>query len=253
MLLPGVTMLLLGIGEPIAEQRVYVAGCGFAMAVGMIFGRLRKWPRSSWMPARLLAVVALGVLLVGLASRTIARNEVWSDPVRLWSEAVSHSPDYWLPYRGLGDALRARGDCGRAIDAYQMAVRLKPDEAATYAPLGICFLLTGQFKEGQNAFDSAARLAPALVTVEPRLGDAARLPVSIDAVRDCLLEVARLHPDAVLPRQYLAELYERGYSDSVSALRVCREIAALGPNTPGVAECIRRNGQAVTKLDSQSR
>ena len=140
MLLPSVSMLILDVGEPMAEQRAYLAGCGYAIATGAAFGRLWAWPPRHRVPVRAIVTVVLGMLLVVMASRTIARNQVWSDPVRLWREAVANAPDIWLPHRGLGDALRDKGDFAGAAAAYAEAARLRPEEANTHLALGVSLL-----------------------------------------------------------------------------------------------------------------
>jgi Flp pilus assembly protein TadD len=183
----------------------------------------------------------LGWLLASLATRTLVRNLIWHDPVLLWSEAVYYAPDIWVPYRGLGDALRERGNWPGAIEAYRMAAQLKPDEAETYLPLGTCLLLAGHYADAENAFAKAASLSPGLMEAETGRGVAERMLGRTAEARDRLLGVIREHPAAILPRQHLAEIYERDFGDHVSALRVCREIEALAPQTEGVAECIRRN------------
>ena len=67
MLLPSASMLILDIGEPMAEQRAYVAGGGFAMATGAAFARLRTWPASHRVSARAVVTVTFGLLLVMMA------------------------------------------------------------------------------------------------------------------------------------------------------------------------------------------
>jgi hypothetical protein len=248
MLLPSVTMLVLDIGEPMAEQRVYLAGAGFAIATGAAFSRLSEWSPGRWMPARVLALVTLGIFLIVLASRTIARNEIWSDPVRLWQEAVVNAPDIWVPYRGLGDALRSREDYRGAIQAYREAARLRPQEVDTHIVLGVTLMLTGRVQEAYNAFAKATRLSPGLVQAETGQAIAVRLLGRNDEARDRLLSLVRAHADAVLPRLYLAELYEQQYSDPSTALRLCREVQILAPQTPGVADCISRNQKRANEL-----
>jgi hypothetical protein len=66
-----------------------------------------------------------------------------------------------------------------------------------------------------------------------------------DSARPYLLEAIRRDASAVSPRQILAGLDER--RDPAAALRLCQEIRALAPMTPGNEECIRRNQQ---RLDS---
>lgn len=248
LLLPSVTMLSFDIGEPMAEQRAYLAGCGFSMAAGGAIGWLferssaRAWPRH--------AIVAgvLACLLLPMAARTVARNDVWSDPVRLWKEAAVNAPGIWLPHRGLGDALRDRGDYAGAAAAYREAARLRPEEAKTHLALGVSLLQAGQLQEADLALSEAARLSPGMAQAETGRGMIARMSGRRDEARDRFLAVARAHPDAVLARQHLAEMYETEYADPASALRMCREVQALAPQAQGVAECIRRNEQKAAAL-----
>ena len=76
---------------------------------------------------------------------------------------------------------------------------------------------------------------------------------TVDEARDRLLAVARAHPDAVVARQQLAEMYETAYADPASALRVCREIQEVAPATAGVADCISRNQRRLAGLGQGSK
>ena len=247
MLLPSVSMLVLDVGEPMAEQRAYVAGGGFAMATGAAFARLRGWPASRRVSARAVVTATFGLFLVMTASRTMARNEVWGDPVSLWREAVASAPDIWLPHRGFGDALRDKGDFAGAAEAYREAARLRPEEANTHLALGVSLLMAGRLEEADRALAEAARLSPGMAQAETARGMIARMTGRRDEARDRFLAVARAHPTAVIARQHLAEMYEREYDDPASALQMCREVQALAPQAEGVAECIQRNARRLAE------
>ena len=102
-------------------------------------------------------------------------------------------------------------------------------------------MLAGQLEEADRALAEAIRLSPGLVQAETIRGMIAKMSGRRDEARDRFLAVARAHPDAVVARQYLAEMYENDYGDPASALRMCREVQALAPQALGAAECIRRN------------
>src|SRR5262245_16464759 len=96
--------------SPMAEHRVYLASIGLFLAVSSFFARLAEGLRDRPVGRRIL--YAAGVLVVAaLATMTVARNAVWSDPVALWREATFTAPR-WDTYTGLGHALRDAGDCG---------------------------------------------------------------------------------------------------------------------------------------------
>ena len=243
MLLPSAVMLVLDVGEPMAEQRAYLAGGGFAIASGAAFGRLRAWPASHLMSARALVTAVFGLYLLSLGFKAVTRNEVWQDPVGLWQEAVANAPDIWIPHRGLGDALRDKGDFAGAAEAYREASRLHPAEPNTHLALGVALMVTGRLAEADQALAEATRLSPGLERAETARGMIARMTGRRDEARDRFLGVARTHPNAVIARQYLADMYENDYADYAGALRMCREVQALAPQAQGVGDCIARNQQ----------
>jgi tetratricopeptide (TPR) repeat protein len=243
MLLPSAVMLVLDVGEPMAEQRAYLAGAGFAMATGAAFGRLRAWPPNHRVSARAVVTAVFGLYLLSLGFKTVARNEMWRDPVGLWTEAVSNAPDIWVPHRGLGDALRDKGDYAGAADAYREAARLHPAEPNTHLSLGVALMVTGRLAEADLALAEATRLSPGLERAETARGMIARMLGRRDEARDRFRAVARAHPNAVIARQYLADMYENDYADYASALRMCREVQALAPQAEGIGDCVARNQQ----------
>jgi tetratricopeptide (TPR) repeat protein len=252
LLLP-VAMLVIDIGEPVAEQRAYLAAAGFAIATGGAFGRLWAWPARNPMWARILVTAAFGLLLAAMATRTRTRNEIWSDPVRLWTEAAANAPDIWLPHRGLGDALRDKGDYAGAAAAYAEAARLRPQEAGTHLALGITLLMAGRLDSADAALAEAARLSPGMQEAETGRGMIARALGRRDEARDRFLAIARAHPNAVLARQHLADMYENDYADYAGALQMCREVQALAPQAQGVGDCIARNQQRLAAAPAEKR
>jgi DhnA family fructose-bisphosphate aldolase class Ia len=84
-------------------------------------------------------------------------------------------------------------------------------------------------------------LLPGTAQAETLRAMVARMSGRRDEARERFLAVIQAHPDAVLARQGLAEMYEQDYADPASALRMCREVHALAPQAEGVAQCIQRN------------
>jgi hypothetical protein len=68
---------------------------------------------------------------------------------------------------------------------------------------------------------------------------------SVEAARRHLLDALARDPRHVLARRHLAALYESSLGEPAEALRLCREIRDLAPDTPGVDDCIRRNARRV--------
>ena len=207
MLLPSAALIVIADrGEPMAEHRVYLASCGFFMAcAGFIaLSRQNEAPRIRW---RLTAVtLALVGALPTLTALTIARNRVWSDPVRLLADAAGKAPDVWLAQYGLADAHRAQGNCEAAIPVYRRAIALRPQNADGHLGLAQCFLDTLQ----------------------------------INQARDTLRETIAQTPSDVRAHLALATMEERLFNRPDEALRLCREALVHVPSSDEARECVER-------------
>jgi hypothetical protein len=94
--------------DVMAEPRVYLAAAGLIVAV---FAAAAPYLAARRAP-RIAATAVLAVLVV----LTSMRIRVWSDPLRLWTEAVERSPDSWLAHLEFSEALKEAGQCDRAVN-----------------------------------------------------------------------------------------------------------------------------------------
>jgi len=160
MLAPPAVLVLLNVGEPMAEHRLYVPSIGVFLAVGGGVGTLWARVGSPRRASRPVLAVAFGLLVIFLGERTLARNQVWSDPVRLWSEATTRTPDMWWPHQMLGEELQRRGRCAEAVEAFRTAIAAGPDEPQPYLRAGMCLTTLGRLTEAEAAFEQGRRVAP---------------------------------------------------------------------------------------------
>ena len=223
--------------EGMAEHRVYLASAGFFTAVA---GAVQTWWRRSeersWLPR-----LAVAVLLVVLCVLTTRRNEVWSSPVTLWTEATLHAAGMWEPHYALADSLREQGRCDAAISEYRKVVALRPVHRDAHTNLGICLAQSGQPEEAERAFRQALAIDPQFARGYTNLGALALLSGDTVRARDAYLQALVVDHDNVLARMQLASLYENTFHDYHAAARMCGEVRLLAPATPGVVECVERN------------
>jgi tetratricopeptide (TPR) repeat protein len=84
--------LVIRIGSIMAERFLYLPSVGFAVLAVYLAQRLARRVAERGLPYRSAVPVALGVLLLGLAARTYARNDDWGDQGRFWRSAVEAAP-----------------------------------------------------------------------------------------------------------------------------------------------------------------
>jgi tetratricopeptide (TPR) repeat protein len=246
LLVPSSALVLLNRGEPMAEHRIYLASCGLFLSAGVAFGWLAGRLADSGPVARWAASLGLTVLLITYGLETLARNAVWSDPVRLWQESVSLAPGHFRPRLLLGEALHDAGRYDDAIEQFRIAIRLRPNDPIGYAKIGLSLAQAGRFKPASTAFEQLRALDPSSPAAPNGLGSVALLSGHPDAARTYFLEALAADPGNLPARQSLVALNERERGDPAEAIRLCQEIQRIAPDTDGVADCIRRNQQRLT-------
>ncbi len=241
LLIPSSVLVLLNLGEPMAEHRVYLAAAGFFLASGTVVGHVWAFFDTRTARSRLLLRFSLAAWLSVLGGLTVLRNEVWSDPMHLWLDAAEKAPDIWVPHVMLGAALQERGAREEAIVAYRRAIRLRPSEHAPYMRLGLAQAELGRLAEARATFQALLALDPASAVGHNGLGAVALLEHKADEARRHYEDALAHHPNDVAARQSLAMLYETVWQNPAEALRLCDEVRRMAPRTPDIDACIERN------------
>ena len=203
-LMPSAALVVIaGVGQAMAEHRVYLASCGLFLAIGSLVSAYFSAPGATpRIPSRAF-VVAAAVLLTVLTGLSIERNRVWSDPVRLWKEAAERSPRTWIAQFGLADAYLAKGDLVRAADAYNRAIAIRPELPGPYLDYVSVLIQLRQYAAARAVLERAMRV--------PSISAAARVT--------------------------LASLELNVFRDRDRALALCRQAAEGGDSA--ALDCLR--------------
>ena len=179
------TSSILPIKDPIADRRMYLPMLGLILIAMDLLSRLRV--------ERKALATGAAALIVAAALATHARAEVWSDPVLLWQDTASKSPDKVRAHFQLAFAYFDRGrfdlavsefekaasyrppttdllvDWGlaydglnqpdKALEKFRQAVALEPS-AHTYTQIGYIHAKRSEWKEATEAFETAQKLDP---------------------------------------------------------------------------------------------
>jgi tetratricopeptide (TPR) repeat protein len=120
------------------------------------------------------------VVAVGFGVATSMEAELWADPVRYWKDTVAHFPRgeknvetlaQTQAFHNLGISLQARGRYQEALQAFQEAARLAPQQVRSLAAVGSMYSELGKFPEAEAALRKALDVDPKYVLAYRHLGD----------------------------------------------------------------------------------
>jgi hypothetical protein len=208
MLVPPAVLVMFDLGEPMAEHRAYVPSLGAFVFAGSAGGWLWSLARRVRVVWRIALCAVLAAIVTVLGALTVQRNAVWSDPVRLWTEAAEGAPDIWVTHLMLGQELQLQGRCDEAVTSYERAIALRPQEAFPYLKAGVCLASLGRVQEGARMFERARSLQPRSTRPLIGLGMMATLEGRHDEARRYFREAVELDPDDAGAKDALSKAEE---------------------------------------------
>lgn len=152
LLLIAPTSSILPIQDPIAERRVYFAMPGLLLIVVDVLSRLRL--------SRQTLMTTCSVILALAAGATFVRAGVWGDPIALWQDAVTKSPNKPRPHLQLAQAYERVQRTDAAISEYQKASELGPPIYGSLVDWGLALDAVGKHEDALAKLRQAATLNP---------------------------------------------------------------------------------------------
>jgi tetratricopeptide (TPR) repeat protein len=191
---------VIALREPMAEQRVYAASLGLFLLLGEGLRQLAGQRAGIALSAASLAICV---------PLTLQRNFLWSDPLRLWSEAADRAPDLWAAQYALGKLLAGRGDCSAAEGPLRKAVALSTGDVRAHNELARCLSSAGRNAEAFELLHDAVRLAPQAALTWANLAALALAARRPDKAREFLARALTLEPDNQPRRERLQALADQ--------------------------------------------
>jgi tetratricopeptide (TPR) repeat protein len=149
----------------VADHFQYHASIGLiALAAALV---ARGMTRFSF-PVR--ALIAL-LLILPLAVLTYSQAQVYRSPITLWDDTVHKSPNNWMPWTNLGNALVAAKLTEQALPHYEKALELAPHVDDVQYNAGHLRARQRRYRDAEQHFRRAVEIKPTYVPAWESLGD----------------------------------------------------------------------------------
>jgi len=169
---------IIPIKDIIFEHRLYLplagGSIGFSSAALWFFFFLKERFGIST-PLYAAALIFCAITAVPLGVAAYARNGVWSDPVSLWSDVASKSPNKPRVHNNLGNAYREGDRVASAIEEYKAAIKLDPELPEAHNNLGDAYMSLNTpdtIDEAVREFGLAVKYRQNYATAHNNLGNA---------------------------------------------------------------------------------
>lgn len=142
---------ILPIADVYFEHRVYLPSVGFFLSIAALVALIwNRWPSLNKIMISVCIIVAL--LLSGA---TLARNQLWRDPITMWQDVKQKAPKNPRVWTNLGKEYSLRKMHREAIAEYKTSIELNPRSPSPYNNLGRTYLDLGMVAEALPYFRSS--------------------------------------------------------------------------------------------------
>ncbi|MFL6513639.1 MAG: tetratricopeptide repeat protein [Chthoniobacterales bacterium] len=119
-----------------ADRYTYLPQIGLLLAITWgVTELIKKMPQH-----RRLVAVGVAVITLSLVLRTRAQTSIWKNSVTLWQNAVENTPNNYVAYNNLGEALVAEEKFDRAATAFEKAIQINGSMRQAEYNLGNVFV-----------------------------------------------------------------------------------------------------------------
>ena len=140
----------------IADRYLYLPAAMLGLGLAAI-GRAR-WPGAAAPARRVIAIAALGALLV-LGGLTAVYRSTWRSSEALWTATLQCAPGFFGAHHQLGRTYFDRGEVARSLPLFRRAVALEPQQAMLSISLGNALHAQSRHADAAAQFRRALRLA----------------------------------------------------------------------------------------------
>jgi len=151
------TLTPFGISWIVAERYAYFSSLGIFVLIALALERI-----SQTKFGKKTVPVILGIILILLSGRTIARNMDWQNQDTLWLAAAKTSPSSPQNHNNLGDYYGRLGEYEKAVEEFKKAIELQPNYGDAYHNLANTYQQIGKIDLAIENYQKALEFNPGL-------------------------------------------------------------------------------------------
>lgn len=196
-----------------ADRFTYLPQIGLCVALAWVLADAFKTSR--W--RRPVYTVAAAGLLVTLATLAYRQTSCWRDDRTLWSHSLACNPGYWWTHYELGTLEQGEGHLDKAIEHYQEAIALQPDEPDAHYNLAAALANLNRLDEAIREYKKTLKLQPNNAVAKNNLGNTYLLKGDLEKAMAYCREALQLDPDFAEAHYNISNiLFLRGRSDEAT-------------------------------------
>jgi tetratricopeptide (TPR) repeat protein len=160
---------------------------------------------------RSVAIALMVLLLFILSTLSFQRCAVWQNSVALWNDTLKKTPNSFIAWEGMGEALQygAKARRNEAVAAYRRAIELNPTNQVSDLSrynLGVVYTDLNDFANAGKVLGDLLKRSPDNVMGWAAFGDLALKQLQYDAAEFRYKKALSLQPEAVQVHQKIGNL-----------------------------------------------
>ncbi len=150
--------------QAMADRYTYLPSIGPFLIAGLmtakVYERVSTIDRRRGMSLVAGAIAAMTVL-ISLSYATVKQIGIWKDSIIFWNYVINEEPSRDLtPHISLAMAYASKGQADMAIEEYQTALRLDPNNIRAHMNLGLSYLKKGSRAMARKEFETVLKINP---------------------------------------------------------------------------------------------
>lgn len=189
MLVPVSGVLQFGM-QTMADRFTYLPQIGLCLALTWgLADALESWPLRR--PVYGVAAVLLLAVLMGCAWR---QASFWRDNMTLWDRVLACTSENGLAHHALGNTFLSLGQPDKAIEHFQVATAIEPDDPDYHYNFGVALAAVGRLDDAIEQYRKTVAIQPKNAVAHNNLGNALLVKGQIDEALSACQEALRLDP-----------------------------------------------------------